>query len=272
MSPAHRVKSLARRIDFGFGRFGISPLTSIRNAWGVPYFLRNKREIQRQYQHSGKEFPFSSLYPCLGDRFESGGVTSGHYFHQDLHVAQLIHARQPERHVDVASRIDGFVAHVASFVPVEVLDIRPAATSARNITFRQTDLMQVPFALTASTSSLSCLHGLEHFGLGRYGDPVDYDGYRTAWEHLTSMVTAGGFFYFSVPIGSQRIEFDAHRVFSVPFLMETMIEPSFSVASFAFVDDAGEIHFDEDPRSPAAAVSFGCRYGCGIFELIKNQA
>lgn len=31
----------------------------------------------------------------------------------------------PQRHLDVGSRIDGFVAHVASFREIEVIDIRP---------------------------------------------------------------------------------------------------------------------------------------------------
>lgn len=258
------------RVGVGFGLLGVSPLTAVRNVRGVPSFLRNSRDIRTQYRRSGKEFPFGSLHPCPGDRFEAGGVASGHYFHQDLHVAQLIHSRQPDRHVDVASRIDGFVAHVASFTPVEVLDIRPTVKSAHNITFRQMDLMQEGFPLADYCSSLSCLHALEHFGLGRYGDKVDYDGYRRAWNNLSAMVTAGGFLYLSVPIGPQRIEFDAHRVFSVPFLME-MIQSSFSVISFAFADDDGEIHFNEDPQSPSAATSFGCSYGCGIFELTKSQ-
>ena len=30
-----------------------------------------------------------------------------------------------KRHVDIGSRLDGFVAHVASFREIEVLDIRP---------------------------------------------------------------------------------------------------------------------------------------------------
>lgn len=84
------------------------------------------------------------------------------------------------------------------------------------------------------------------------------------------MLTVGGRFYFSVPIGKQRIEFDAHRVFGLPYLLEEMILPSFRIDSFAYVDDEGEMHFDVDPLSTRAAGSFGLRYGCGIFELVKS--
>lgn len=31
--------------------------------------------------------------------------------------------------------------------------------------------------LKNSTDSLSCLHTLEHFGLGRHGDPIDPEGH-----------------------------------------------------------------------------------------------
>jgi hypothetical protein len=35
--------------------------------------------------------------------------------------------------------------------------------------------------------SLSCLHALEHFGLGRYGDPIDPRGHEkgiTRWRRF----------------------------------------------------------------------------------------
>jgi hypothetical protein len=259
------------RLNSALGVAGLSPRTAYRNARGMAPYLRNKRELEAQARTSGGEFPFGKLYPCLGDRYEAGGSAGGHYFHQDLYVAQLIHRNTPERHVDVASRVDGFVAHVAAFMPVEVMDIRPVRTSARNIAFRQMDLMAKPFTLNGYTASLSCLHALEHFGLGRYGDDVDYYGHMAAWENLTSMVTTGGRLYFSVPIGPQRIEFDGHRVFSIPYLMEMMILPSFEVASFAYVDDAGEMNFDADLTAPAAAEGFGNRMACGIFELVKRS-
>jgi len=51
----------------------------------------------------------------LEERGVVSGSASGHYFHEDLLVARRIHKRNLRRYIDVGSRIDGFVAHVASF-------------------------------------------------------------------------------------------------------------------------------------------------------------
>ena len=80
-------------------------------------------------------------------------------------------------------------------------------------------MSEIPPGLAESTDSLSCLHALEHFGLGRYGDPVDYDGYLKGFDNLYRILKPGGRLYFSVPMGPQRIEFDAHRVFSMAYLL-----------------------------------------------------
>lgn len=251
--------------------FGIDPTRCVRSVRGLGPYLANRRALRAQIAAAterSREFPLGPAHPCLTDRYAESGTARGDYFHQDLHVAQLVFRNNPARHVDVGSRVDGFVAHVASFRTVEVLDIRPLRTDATNITFRQRDLMEERPDMDDSTDSLSCLHTLEHFGLGRYGDPVDFDGYRRGWESLYRMLRSGGKFYFSVPIGPQRIEFDAHRVFSVPFLVG-MMEGRYRIDSFAYVADSGEFVRDVDPRSPEAQNSFGCRYGCGIFELTK---
>ncbi|MEI7547323.1 MAG: DUF268 domain-containing protein, partial [Actinomycetota bacterium] len=172
-------------------------------------------------------------------------MAKGHYFHQDLLVAQWIFAAQPRRHVDLGSRVDGFVAHVASFREIEALDIRSARSSARGIVFGVRDIMQEDPTWDAVTDSLSCLHTIEHFGLGRYGDPLDPDGWRHGWAHLVRMVEPGGTVYLSTMIGPQRIEFDAHRVFAVPTLLQ-LVAPTCDVLEFAFVDDTGELHVDVD--------------------------
>jgi len=121
-----------------------------------------------------------------------------------------------------------------------------------------------------SADSVSCLHALEHFGLGRYGDPVDFDGWHKGLEGLTRMVQHNGVLYLSVPTGSQqRIEFNAHRVFSIPFL-QSVLEPSFEVESCSFVDDRGDLMQDIDLRSKYANESFGSHYGCSIWTLRKR--
>jgi hypothetical protein len=59
--------------------------------------------------------------PILVDYTDNAGSSQGHYFHQDLLVASMICKKNPIKHIDIGSRIDGFVAHVASFRPIEVM-------------------------------------------------------------------------------------------------------------------------------------------------------
>ena len=55
------------------------------------------------------------------------------------------------------------------------------------------------------------------------------------------MLKRNGKFYFSVPIGSQRIEFNAHRVFSLKYLMD-LFKSNFYINSFSYVDDRGDLY------------------------------
>jgi len=194
---------------------------------------------------------------------------SGDYFHQDLYVARKIYEASPAKHIDIGSRTDGFVAHVASFREIEIIDIRPQSSTVKNIIFRQADLMQLPEDLTGSCVSISSLHAIEHFGLGRYGDPVDWHGHVKAIENITKMLVSGGTFYFSVPIGPQRIEFNAHRVFSIKYLLN-LLTPLYHVESFSYVNDKGAFFEDVQLTDEEAERNFGCTYGCGIFILRKK--
>jgi hypothetical protein len=84
------------------------------------------------------------------------------------------------------------------------------------------------------------------------------------------MIEPNGAFYFSVPIGRrQRIEFDAHRIFSVPFLL-ALVEEHFTIDEFFYVDDIGELHGPADIDAADADTSFGCNLGCGIFALRRH--
>lgn len=65
------------------------------------------------------------IYPICSDLRSSAGRASGHCFHQDLLIARRIFQINPLRHIDISSRVDGFVAHVAVFREIEVFDVRP---------------------------------------------------------------------------------------------------------------------------------------------------
>lgn len=250
---------------------GVDPLQVYLSLKGLPIYVRNYRRMRAQLAASGDaDFKISSFFPMPADRFDNSGVANGQYFHQDLLVANLVHEANPRRHVDVGSRVDGFVAHVAAFREIEVFDIRPLRSSSHNIIFRQADLCAPDFTPPFTTDSLSCLHTLEHFGLGRYGDPVDLGAYLRGWSNLGKLLEPGGTFYFSTPIGPQRIEFDAHRVFSIAFLRDRLMKPGYDIRRLWYVDDLGDLHGPVSADSDEANADFGCTYGCAIFELVKR--
>ena len=249
--------------------FGIDPCKLIHSLRGLPYYFRNFQSLKNQKKSAVKQFPFAKPYPCFGDRFSNSGSAKGHYFHQDLLVARRIYANKPSIHVDVGSRIDGFVAHVASFRPIDVIDIRPLSSNIPNVRFIKADLMApIKDDLIEYCDSLSCLHVIEHLGLGRYGDPVNYDGYLLGLNNLHQILKKGGKFYFSVPIGPQRIEFDAHRVFSITYLLE-LFAGKYQIDHFSFVDDHGDLHENSTITNINKQNNFGCVCGCGIFEMTK---
>ena len=203
----------------------------------------------------------------------ASGTVSGDYFHQDLHVAQKIYERNPRRHLDIGSRVDGFVAHVAVFREIEILDIRPLESSVKNIKFTCADLSApLPPELIGCCDSLSCLHTIEHFGLGRYGDPVNYTGYLDGLRNMKQIVQPGGKFYFSTQIGPQRVEFNAHRVFSARYLIE-LVSADFRIDSLAYVDDHGDLTDAVDLSSPDVQLAldrnFDCNRGVAIFDLTR---
>lgn len=243
--------------------FGIDIRRTVRSLRGLPYYLRDYRRYRRGY--AGK----LGIYPCLSNRFEQGGAVGSEYFWQDLLVARRIFQRSPERHVDVGSRVDGFVAHVASFRDIEVLDVRPIVARVPGIIFRQADVMRPQKDLEQSCDSLSCLHALEHFGLGRYGDPIDPNGMINGLRNLAAMVREGGTLYLSVPIGAERVEFNAHRVSDPRKIVKWATEHGMVLEELYVIDRGGYRSSDVDDN--ALATLSVHRYALGLFIFGKRS-
>lgn len=227
----------------------------------LPRYLSQKKEWLAK---GGK---ITKGYRILTDYADTAGAARGHYYHQDLLVASFIAKANPERHVDIGSRIDGFVAHVASFREIEVFDIRALDESRHtNIKFVQKDLMD--HNDDNITDSISCLHAIEHFGLGRYGDPIDPQGHFKGVKNIVRMLKPGGTLYISFPIGfADAVHFNAHRVFHPESIFEWEgIKGDFELQRFDWVDATGEINMN---AKVSDAVD-GVKYGCGIYTFKKN--
>lgn len=231
--------------------------------WDLMHFFSQLKKFRALGGH------IDSFYPIFSEGAQSAGAATGHYFHQDLLVANLIYQAQPSRHLDVGSRIDGFIAHVASFMPIEVLDVRPLApTGHNNIRFVQANLMaDLDPDWIGQYDSISCLHAIEHFGLGRYGDPLDLDGHLKGFENLLRLLKPGGMLYISFPIATKSaVEFNAHRKFHAQEILSwPTAGQEIILKRFDYVDDAGDLHQEVKLLETLPPL----HYGCGIYSFKK---
>jgi SAM-dependent methyltransferase len=244
-------------------QLGIDPVMAFRSLRGLPRFVRDYFRFRSDY--SGR----LELLPCLHDWHEEGGATKLEYFWQDLLVARSIFETKPAKHVDVGSLVGGFVAHVASFRDIEVFDVRPISTQIPGVTFRQADLMQPVAGIKDYCDSLSCLHALEHFGLGRYGDPIDPKGAERGLANMAALLKNGGTFYLSVPVGIERVEFNGQRVFDPRAMIKLAKGHALELRELKVIRQGGKVEalpLDESRLSDLASQ----RYALGLFTFTKR--
>jgi SAM-dependent methyltransferase len=234
----------------------VDPFQAARAVAGVPRFVRTRIAYGRA---SHERIPWSELHPCLSEHSAPAGNLDPHYFYQDIWAAQLVYRSRTERHVDVGSRVDGFVAHCACFTDVEFVDIRALATDVGAIRSRIGSVVDLPFG-DGTVHSLSCLHVVEHVGLGRYGDPLDPAGSHRAMKELQRVLAPRGRLYFAAPIGRERVCFNAHRVLSPHTVLAAFDQ--LTLAGFAAVGDDGRFHPVASPEQFERA-----NYACGLFQF-----
>jgi SAM-dependent methyltransferase len=210
---------------------------------------------------SGSELHVADAYPCLTDRTKKTPFDA-HYFFQPIWAMERIVRSGAVEHVDIGSQIS-FPGMLSAIMPVTFLDLRPLEVEIGRLRSIAGDLNGLPFA-DQSLSSVSCLHVVEHVGLGRYGDPLDPHGSRVACKELQRVLAKGGSLYLSVPVGRERVCFNAHRVHDPRTILGWF--DGLELVEFSAVDDSGKL---QQAVEPAAAASF--RYGCGLFHLRRSD-
>lgn len=233
----------------------------------------DRLEFESQFERFGAmardrkprfELDRDDCLPCLHDRTEGTGFDR-HYVYHTAWAARVLARLRPAVHTDVASSLY-FAAMASAFVPVNYYEYRPVDLQLPGLSCGTADLLDLPFA-DGSVASLSCMHVVEHVGLGRYGDPLDPDADLRAMGELRRVLAPGGNLLFVVPVGRPRVQFNAHRIYS--FEQVTTAFGDLALVEFALVPDrangAGIIGRATKEQADRQ------RYGCGCFWFGRGE-
>lgn len=261
-------------------QLGFNPVSLWRSILGIPRYFINLSRFRRKLGASlnnryndGSIHRFGNMYPILNEFTSQAGTASGHYFHQDLYFARKIFLNKPGLHLDIGSRVDGFIAHLLSYnQQITLGDVRPLSINDQNLDFLQLDISKpIKACLMHSYSSISSLHVVEHIGLGRYGDLIDPWGHYKAVQAMASLLCEGGSLYLSFPTSkNSRIEYNAHRVISLKESLKIFASSGLVVKDFAYVDDSGCLNmpsFSSDFSTIDVENSYQLEYGCALWTL-----
>ena len=229
------------------------------------FFQRDKKQYNMLNTREAFRIQERYEWPIIGDKFNNAG-TAGNYFWQDLWAAKLINKSGIKNHFDIGSRIDGFIAHLLAMdIDVTLIDIREFPTEIEHLHTLVDDATNLAQVENESIESMSALCSLEHFGLGRYGDPIDPEACFKCFKKIQDKICKGGNLYISVPVGKERLEFNAHRVFYAETIvkqLDKMKLKEFSCTADGMIEHNVDIHkYDEDKHNG--------NYRYGLFYFIK---
>ena len=225
-------------------------------------FFEFAAELTRFRKRNDQRFSvhYSDIYPCLKDKITTTPFDQ-HYIYHPAWAARILAQTRPAYHVDFSS-ILSFASVLSAFIPVKFYDYRPADLKLSNWESGFADLNNLPFE-DNSQPSVSCMHTIEHIGLGRYGDALDPKGDLKAISELKRIVQPGGDLLFVTPVGNPRVEFNAHRVYSFEQIVEYF--SPLRLIEFSLIPDAGGLISNADPGLVKQQ-----QFGCGCFWFKKD--
>lgn len=170
---------------------------------------------------------------------------------------------KPKRHVDVGSTYE-MSGYISKITKTEFVDIRPINTKLDNLKVVNGNILELPYD-NSSLESVSCLHVIEHIGLGRYGDEIDPHGLEKSLTELSRILNKNGHLYLSTPIGKERICFNAHRISSAKKIISRLESLDLKLIEFSMVDDNGNFIKKADLEKAENQ-----NYACGLFIFTKQ--
>lgn len=206
-----------------------------------------------------ERFPlrWSDRLPRLGEDTRTTSFDR-HYVYHPAWAARILHKLEPQVHVDIGSSLF-FVSVLSAFVRTRFYDYRPAEIRVDGLETGSADLTALHFE-DRSIESLSCMHVIEHVGLGRYGDRLDPNGDFLAMSELQRVLCPGGSLLFVVPVGRPRVRFNGHRIYSFEQIIEGFAE--LDLAEFALIPERGPEGWIAGATAEQVAAQ---QYACGCF-------
>jgi hypothetical protein len=227
-------------------------------------FIKDYFSFRKQTKKDSRDFilRWQDRLPCLNDK-TSTTEFDVHYIYHLAWATRILAQTKPNFHADISSSLH-FCTLVSAFIPVKFYDYRPVDFHLSGLTTEAADLMALPFA-DSSLQSLSCMHVVEHIGLGRYGDPLDAVGDLKAISELKRVLAVGGYLLFVVPVGQPRIMFNAHRIYSYEQIVSYFGD--LELKEFALIPDDPEDGLIVNASKEMADAQY---YGCGCFWFVRN--
>lgn len=223
-------------------------------------------------KNNRKEFEVDdrSLYLISNEYYKEAADPLVHYFAQDIWGARKIMGNNPKVHYDVGSRLDGFISHLLVFLgSVNYIDIRPLSYEIKGLNFCKGDATELSQFEDESIESLSSFHAIEHFGLGRYGDPIDPEACFKALHSFQRVLKKGGYLYLGVPVEPKdRLVFNAHRIFSPMTIIQEV--PQMELEEFAVVKGNNMIAEEITIDKIKGELENIPNYSCGLFVFKKS--
>ncbi len=224
-----------------------------------------KTEWQDFIRQSDGRFPldWQNRKLMLWDASPSTDFDRHYVYHIGWAVRQLM-ALRPSAHLDIGSSLY-FAAAASAICPVTFADIRPPRIEIAGLTVLGKGLEDLDY-LNGTIESLSCLHVLEHFGLGRYGDKLDAKGDLKGAAGLIALLKPGGTLLLALPLAEKpAMRWNAHRIYSYE-MVGAMFAGLMEMEFYLIPDRAetGGILSGEAARAALAGQRYAC--GCWLFK------
>ena len=225
-------------------------------------FKKDFRAFAALSSEAEARFPvrWENRLPCLYDKTTATAFDRQYIYHPAW-AARVLSVTKPDEHTDISSTL-AFCTIISAFIPVKFYDYRPAELYLSGLVSEHVDLTALPFE-SGSLLSMSCMHTVEHIGLGRYGDPLDPEGDMKAIHELKRVLAPGGTLLFAVPLGKPKLMFNGHRIYSYDQIISYFAGLDLVQFSLILDDSEAEGFVENATRERADAQTYGC--GCFWF-------